>query len=316
MWHHHRQMHKICTSHQWRRPTTNLLLHLPAGVPFNVRKIRPTLAQTHRIHRHRQTNHRNWPQVQQQNVKIFKVTKPFTFSSFHFDVTNSIPEHIQFFQNNVEYFRQKLFEYCEGICAILAPTSVKVVLTVNREDTTLNYNTNESYALDLRTTGTYNLKQISSHPPNYLVAFRKWSNRRDHLRHNFWCQTRLRNPPPIDSTLQTPREWATTGPRDGNHCQNPRQTVLPAPGSSLGHRQKLSTNGRHQEATGRYGRHETKRLPLARHWFTEFSTGIAESPSTVQVSGGWWGVFRSQTLLKCLVGMVLIPQTKPTLQTP
>lgn len=34
-----------------------------------------------------------------------------------------------------------------------ALTSVKVILDVNREDTSLNWNTNESYALDVRTTG-------------------------------------------------------------------------------------------------------------------------------------------------------------------
>lgn len=79
----------------------------------------------------------------------------FFHSSFHFDVTNSIPEHIEFFQENVEYFRQRLFEYCEGICAVQSPTSVKVILTVNREDTSLNWKTNESYALDVRTTGSY-----------------------------------------------------------------------------------------------------------------------------------------------------------------
>lgn len=80
------------------------------------------------------------------NLKIFS-------SSFHFDVANSVPEHIEFFQENVEYFRQRLFEYCEGICAIQTQTSVKVVLNVNRDDTSLNWNTNESYALDVRTTG-------------------------------------------------------------------------------------------------------------------------------------------------------------------
>lgn len=75
------------------------------------------------------------------------------FSSFHFNVANSVPEHVDFFRKNLEYFRSRLFEYCGEDRPVQAPTSVEVTLAVNKKSMALDWATNESYALEISTTG-------------------------------------------------------------------------------------------------------------------------------------------------------------------
>ncbi|XP_077285128.1 beta-hexosaminidase 2 isoform X2 [Arctopsyche grandis] len=83
-------------------------------------------------------------------------------SSLRYDLEYVPSASRDFMEGAIEIFNNNLVKECEGNCTLLSDTILSIHMTVNSDDLSLNWSTDESYSLDLSTKGKNITIQINA----------------------------------------------------------------------------------------------------------------------------------------------------------